>query len=126
MVGDPSESFVALNAKMDADHVTAIVDQSIIESLVAPLDVIMLRALPHHVAQVFPSQRDALGQTPGLDRADESLRIGIQIQTSSGHFPGLDAEGSRDFTKRCRAERITVMIEVARWVSRLLLKTRRA
>jgi len=41
---------VALNLRIDVDHFTAIVDQSMIESLMIPLNVVMLRVLPNGLA----------------------------------------------------------------------------
>jgi hypothetical protein len=41
---------VALNLRIDVDHVTAIVDQSIIESLMVALGVVVLRVLPNGLA----------------------------------------------------------------------------
>jgi hypothetical protein len=44
-----------------------------------PLDVVVRRVLPHGVAQMTFAQRDNLGQTLGLDRLDESVRVGVPV-----------------------------------------------
>jgi uncharacterized membrane protein YvlD (DUF360 family) len=68
-------------------------DKPIIESLMIPLEVIVLGVFLHSVAEMLLSQWDNLGQTLRLDGANESLGVGVQIWTSHGKLHGFDAGG---------------------------------
>ena len=63
--------------------------------------------------QVTLAQRNDLGQAFGLDRANESLRVGIQVGTASGKFERLDAGGSENSPERLREQRIPIMDQIA-------------
>jgi hypothetical protein len=94
---------MAPNRRIHINRAIPFLDQPILESPMIPLDMIMLCVLLHSVAQMPLSQRNDVGQTLGLDRPNESLRIGIQVWTSrwklhcfdAGGFQGLVNRGSR-------------------------------
>lgn len=50
VVEDPALPFMALNSGIDVDHAMPFLDQLIVESLMIPFDVVMLRVLLHRVA----------------------------------------------------------------------------
>ena len=60
-----------------------VIDQLVSEPLMIPLDVVVLHVLLHRVAQMTFAQRDNLGQALGLDRLDESFRIGVQVRAGA-------------------------------------------
>ena len=91
VVENSAQPFMALNSRIHVDHTVRLLDQPIVEPLVIPLEVVMLRVLPHSVAQMLLSQRDDLGQALGLAGANESLRVGIQIRASCGKLHCFDA-----------------------------------
>ncbi len=93
VVEDSAQPFAPLNGGIHIDCVVPLLDQSIVDSLMIPIDVRVLRVLLHHVAQTALSQRNNVGQTLGLDRANESLRIGIQIWISRWKLHCFDARG---------------------------------
>jgi hypothetical protein len=67
------------------------------------------------------SQRDDLCQTPRLDGANESLRVGVQIRAARRKLHGLDARGFQDLAKRLREQRISIVNEVASFVQKALV-----
>ena len=73
------------------DHAMPFLDQPVVESLMIPLDVVMLGVFPHSMAEMLLSQWDDLGQALGLDGTNKSLRVGIQIWTSRGKLHRFDA-----------------------------------
>ena len=67
------------------------------------------------------SQWDDLGQALGLDRANESLGVGIQIWTSCGKLHCFYARGFQNRAKRSREQWISVVDEMARPVQEPLV-----
>ena len=59
------------------------------------------------------TQWDDLGQTLGLDRANESLSVGVQIWASRRKLHRFDARGFQDRAERCREKRVSIVDEVA-------------
>jgi hypothetical protein len=82
---------MALDFGIHIDCTTPSLDQPIIESLMIPLEVIVLGVFLHSVAQMLLSQRDDPGQALRLDGAYESLGVGVQIWTSRGKLHRFDA-----------------------------------
>ena len=113
VVEDPTQPFMARNGRIHIDDDLLILDQPIVEPLMISLKVIMLSVFLHRLAQMPLSQWNDLGQTLGLDGANESLRIGIQIGASCGKLHDLDARGFQYLTKRSREQRITIVDEMA-------------
>jgi hypothetical protein len=67
VVEDPTQPFMADDGGIHVDHARRFLDQLIIEPLMIPLSVIMLRVLLHSVAEMVLAQWDDLGQALGLD-----------------------------------------------------------
>ena len=67
------------------------------------------------------SQRDNLGQALGLDRANKSLRVGIQIRASCGKLHCFDARGFQSLAKRPCEQRISIVDEVASFLQKPLV-----
>jgi hypothetical protein len=76
VIQHPAEPFSALDASSHVDFASLIVDQPIVDSLVIPLDVVVLHVLSHGVPQMSLSERNDPRQTFGLDGAHESFRMG--------------------------------------------------
>jgi len=59
------------------------------------------------------SQGNDLGQTLGLDRTNESLRVCIQIRASGWKLYRINSCVFQDLAKRSGKERISIMDDVA-------------
>lgn len=73
------------------DQAKRSLDQPIVEILKIPLGVVLLHVFLHHVVQMRLSLWSDLDQALRLDRTNEELRVGIQIETSRGKLHDLDA-----------------------------------
>jgi hypothetical protein len=78
----PAETFATPNRSACDRIAPPSIDQLIPEPLVIALQMIVRSVLVHCLPQVPFAQWDYLRQTFRLDRADESLRVRIQIRTA--------------------------------------------
>ena len=116
VVEDSAQPFMALNSGIHIDHAVLFLDQPIVESLMIPLGVIVLRVFLHRVPQMPLAQRDDLGKTLGFDRTNESLRMRVQVWASRGKHHWFDPRGFQDLAKRPREQWIAVVDEIARTI----------
>jgi hypothetical protein len=57
-------------------------NQRVVETLVIAFNVVMLGVFSHGFSKVALAQRDNLGQALGLDGANESFRVSVQVGPS--------------------------------------------
>ena len=88
---DPTQPFVPLNTRIHLVHAWQLLYQPVVEPLMLPFVVVVIRLFAPRVAQMSLSEGDDVSQALGLDRASESLRVGIQISAARGKFYCLDA-----------------------------------
>jgi hypothetical protein len=73
----------------------------------------MLRVFLHGFPKVALAQRNDLGQTLGLDGANESLRVGVQVGASRRELHCLDAARIEKLPERLCEQWIAIVDEVA-------------
>jgi hypothetical protein len=108
-----AESFPTLDAAVNVEFVPPILDQLVLETLVITLKVIVLRVFLHGRPKVALAEWDDLGQTLGLDGANESLRVGIQVGTAGWKLHRPHTGGSENFPERLCEQRIAIVDETA-------------
>ena len=93
-----SQPFLTLDGTVHVELAAWLLNQLVVETLVIALKVVVLRILLHGHPKVTLAQWNNLGQTFGLDRADESLRVGVQVRAAGWKFERLDAGGVRELS----------------------------
>ncbi len=79
VVEDASEPFAAGDRAVFAGPLARFLDEVVPQTLVIALCVVVLRELSNRFPKVAFAQRDDLGQALGLDGANESLRVRVQV-----------------------------------------------
>ena len=110
---DTSQPFLTLGDTVHIGSVARLLNQFVAPPLVIALEVIVLRVFFHGFSKVALAQWNDLGQALGLDGANKSLRIRIQIGASRGKFHCLHAGGLEKLTECLREQRIAIVDEVA-------------
>ena len=87
------QPFSTADGTIHVGPVARLLDELVVEPLVVALKVVVIRVFPHGFPKVALAQWNDLGQTLGLDGANESLRVSVRIGAVRRELHGLHAGG---------------------------------
>jgi len=91
---------------------TARNDDPIAQSLMVSFEMVMCNEFSNRVSQRIFTKENHLLQTTFFDRADESLRVCVQIRRTRRQLNGLDANVSQNAQKLWCVQRISIVDEI--------------
>src|SRR5258705_300765 len=98
----PTEPLSAFDRTPSSECINRLVDESVANSLVIALAVVVRDVLAHRSPKVRFSDRNDLSQTFRFDRANESLGVRVQVRTPTRKPHGSDAGAAQDLAEALR------------------------